>query len=159
MLKKLFFTLLLALTIPYTICLANLTQDDFTINGVNLITSSYDDVITTLGEPAKKTVDQQGEPALTYLTYKGLRVWTVNNSGQVAYILADGRDYETHRGIKIGATPYKVTKEYGDPLKENIRNHVYYVYKLNPTSGHRLYFDMTEGYVSRMIFTSLPTSP
>lgn len=156
---KICFVLLILIMVLSSVCFAAITQDDFTLNGVNLVNSKYDDVIAKIGVPKKKTFDEQGEQPRTYLTYSGLQVWMDNKSGQLAYMKADGNDYQTTRGIKVGGTPYKIIKEYGEPQKQKIKGHLYYIYKMNPESAYRLVFDMTEGFVSKIILTSLPDNP
>ena len=154
--RRILLILLLVLA-PVTVGFASIDQDDFTINGVNLLTSNYDDVITKLGKPSKQKSDEQGEK-LTYLTYGGLHIWTAGD-GQISYMRIDGSDYQTKRGVKVGGTPYKVVKEYGQPLKQTIHGHSYYIYKVDVQAKDRLIFDMSEGYVSQIIFTRVVDNP
>ncbi|MCE5285797.1 MAG: DUF4309 domain-containing protein [Pelosinus sp.] len=146
------------LVMGVNLCFADVNTTDFTFNGINILTGSYQDIMTKLGEPKKKIVDETGSPAFTYLSYPNIHIQTYNDSGKIAFVKIEDRDYKTARGIAIGSTPYKVVKEYGQPEKLNI-GHIYYVYKLADAAGYRLMFDMTDGYVTRIIFTNLTDKP
>jgi hypothetical protein len=134
---------------------AEVNSADFTFNGVDILTGKYEDIIAKMGEPKKKTVDEAGTPAFTYLLYPDIHIQTYNDSGKIAYIKIEDRFYNTARKIAIGSTPYKVVKEYGQPAKEKFRGHIYYVYKLTDAAGFRLLFDMTDGYVKSIVYTNL----
>lgn len=144
------------LLISINVCFAAITVNDLTINGITLLSSKYDDVLAKLGEPKRKSVDEEGQPPLTHLAYAGFHASLVTPSGQVVYMMIDSNDYSTVRGVKIGATPYKVVKAYGQPQKSIIEGHVYYIYNTEPASESHLVFDMTAGYVSKIIITNLP---
>jgi hypothetical protein len=146
--------LCLLITAAVSTCSAALTQADFTIRGVNLLTDKYGDVIRKLGEPRQKIDGPQDIPQ-TYLLYSGLRVSMLNDSQRIAFIRIDGRDISTKRDVKVGATPYKVVKEYGTPEEQELGGHIYYIYRLNPGSEDCIAFDLSEGYVSRIILTRL----
>ena len=96
---------------------------------------------------------------MTYLTYTNLQIWLNRKSGQIVYLKIEDRDTQTARGVKVGATSYKVIKEYGQPQKQMIKGHMYYIYRLNAADSYRLLFDLTEGYVNRIILTHLPDNP
>lgn len=138
------------------VCFAAITANDLTINGVTLLSSKYDDVLAKLGEPKRKSIDEEGQPPLTHLAYVGFQASLITASGQVVYMMIDNSDYSTVRGVKIGATPYKVVKAYGQPQKSIIDGHVYYIYNTEPASESHLVFDMTAGYASKIIITNLP---
>lgn len=156
---KVVLILNILLILGSNLCFAEVKSADFAVNGINIITGKYEDILTTMGEPKRKTVDEEGNPAFTYLTYRNMHIQTYNASGKIAYIKIEDRDYKTARGIAIGSTPYKVVKEYGQPHKENLRGHIYYIYKLPDNPAYRLLFDMTDGFLSRIIFTNLADKP
>ena len=158
MIKKIGITVMVFLFILITPCLAALTQNDFTVKGINLLSSNYDDIILKLGEPKNKINEEQGQPPLTHLAYRGFKISVVSDSGQIVHMVIDNGDYQTNRGVKVGATPYKITKAYGQPYKTVLRGHVYYIYDTEPAGANRLIFDMTEGYASKIIFTNMPLS-
>lgn len=135
-------------------CFASVCQQDFTINGINL-NDKYEKIIQVMGKPTKQ-IEDEGQLSLIHLSYPGLKISVKNKEGKIVYIMADTADYQTHRGVKIGATPYKVMKAYGQPAKAIIKGHIYYIYDTDPQSGDRLVFDMTNGYVSKIILTNMP---
>ena len=159
MTKKICIALLGIIIMLTGICSAAVTQEDFTVNGVNFVTGNYEDVIAHFGAPHKKRVEDQDDPPMTYLTYTNLTIWLNNRSGQIVYLKMEDRDAQTARGVKVGGTSYKVIKEYGQPERQKIKGHMYYIYHLNADDQYRLLFDLTEGYVSRIIFTNLPDNP
>jgi hypothetical protein len=142
-----------------SLCFAEVNAADFTFNSVDVLTGKYEDIIAKMGEPKRKAVDETGSPALTYLLYRNIHIETYNDSGKIAYIKIEDRDFKTVRGVAIGSTPYKLVKEYGQSEKVNLNGHIYYVYKLADTACTRLLFDMTNGYVSRIIFSNLSDKP
>lgn len=154
---RIILLVLLLTFMPVSMGFTAITQDDFEVKGINLLTSTYDDVIAKLGKPSKQKVDEEGEK-LTYLTYGGMHIWTAGD-GKISYMRIDGNDYQTKRGVRVGGTAYKVVKEYGEPQKQIIRGHSYYIYKLDPLDKNRLIFDMSEGYVSQVIFTRMLDNP
>ncbi|MPL68031.1 hypothetical protein SDC9_13735 [bioreactor metagenome] len=156
MIKKICFMVVAVLILVMATCFAAVTPADFTVRGISLGSSSYDDIVANLGEPKKKFEDEQGQLSLTHLSYPGLKIAVVSEGGPVVYMLIDNGDYKTQRGVKVGATPSKLTKEYGQPQKSMINGHVYYIYDTEPVSKSRLIFDMTDGYASKIIFTSMP---
>lgn len=156
MIKRVSITVMALLIILITPCLAAVTQSDFTVKGINLLSSNYDNIVAKFGEPKKKINEDQGQPPLTHLSYPGLKISVVTESGRIVHMVIDNGDYQTNRGVKVGATPYKVTKAYGQPNKNVLRGHVYYIYDTEPAGANRLIFDMTEGYASKIIFTSMP---
>lgn len=156
MIKKVSITVMTMLIILITPCLAAVTHNDFTVNGINLLSSNSDNVVAKLGEPKKKLNEDHGQLPLTHLSYPGLKISAVSNSGEIVNMVIDNGDYKTNRGVKVGATPYKVTKAYGQPIKTILRGHVYYIYDTDPVGLNRLIFDMTEGYASKIIFTKMP---
>ncbi|NLP40796.1 MAG: hypothetical protein GX348_01115 [Veillonellaceae bacterium] len=149
-------TLIVVLTMLLTPCLAAVTHDDFTVKGINLLSSNYDSIVAKLGEPKKKINEEYGQPPLTHLSYPGLKISVISESGQIVHMVIDNGDYQTKRGVKVGATPYKITKAYGKPYKTVLRGHVYYIYDTEPAGANRLIFDMTEGYASKIIYTTMP---
>lgn len=156
---KIFLFLLICGLMNMQICLAGVIQDDFTVKGVNLFSSRYEDVIAKLGKPHKEKVEEEGKPAYTYLTYPGLSIWTVNETKGIVYMRIEGYDQQTKRGLKVGATTQKIIKEYGQPQKQNIHGHMYYVYPITGEVNGRLLFDMTDGYAGQIIFTAVPNLP
>jgi hypothetical protein len=152
---RLFVLLSIMLLMGVNLCFAEVKASDFTFNGVDILTGSYDDIITKMGQPKRKTADETGSPAFTYLVYRDIYIQANTDTGKITYIKIEDRAYKTVRGIAVGSTPYKVVKEYGQPEKVNIKGHIYYVYKLMDTAGYRLMFDMSDGYVSRILFTNL----
>lgn len=158
--KKQFFLLVLAVIFfTHSVCSAGIPKEDFLINEIDFINNTYEDVLVKLGPPKRQTTDEKGEPPLNYLTYPGLRVWTFIDTNKIAFILVDNNQFQTKRGIRVGGTSYKVIKEYGDPERQTIKGHRYFIYKTDSSPEKRLIFDMSEGYVSRIIITSLPNMP
>lgn len=156
---KSFLFLLICGLLNMQICLAGVVQDDFTVNGVNLFSSRYEDVIAKLGKPYREKIEEEGKPAYTYLTYPGLSIWTVNETKSIVYMRIEGNDQQTKRGLKVGATAHKIIQEYGPPQKQNIRGHMYYVYPITENVNGRLLFDMTDGYAGQIILTAMPNLP
>lgn len=141
------------------VCFAEVAKEDFTVDGVNLFASKYEDIVAQLGKPYKEKVEEQGQPAYTFLTYPGLSLWTVNDSKKLVYMRIEGYERQTKRGLTIGATSHKIIKEYGQPQKVNLRGHMYYVYPITGEVSGRLLFDMTDGYAGNIIFSALPNLP
>lgn len=154
-----FVLFLLLFLVGSQVCFAEVTKDDFTVDGVNLFASKYEDVLAQLGKPYKEKVEEQGQPAYTYLTYPGLSLWTVNETKKLVYMKIEGYERHTKRGVTIGGTAHKIIKEYGQPQKQSLRGHMYYVYTLHGDVKGRLLFDMTDGYVGNIIFSALPNVP
>lgn len=154
--KIIVFLACVLLLINANSCLAAITQEDLAVNGVRLLSSRYEDVLAKFGEPKRKSADENGQPPLTHLAYAGFHASVVSDTGKLVYMMVDNSDYSTIRGVKVGATPYKVIQAYGQPQKMNLRGHIYYVYNTEPAGDTHLIFDMTEGYASKIIFTNLP---
>lgn len=152
---KIIILLNFLLIMGMNICFGNVETKDFSFQGLNILSAKDEDIIAKMGEPKRKNVDDIGNPALTHLLYRNTYIKVYNDTGKIAYIKIEDRDYKTVRGISVGATPYKVVKEYGQPEKVNVNGHIYYVYKLTDVIGYRLMFDMTDGFVGRIIFTNL----
>lgn len=166
--KKIVFFLLLISFLFSSTALAALTQEDFTLYtikdssaplaGVNLVSGGYKELIAKMGEPKKQTEDSGEQPVL-YIIYPNLHLSLQSQTDKITYLRFDGKDYQTQRGIKVGGTAYKVIKEYGQPEKQLVKGHMYYIYTWDEKPAYRLVFDMSEGYVSRVIYTTLPTLP
>lgn len=156
MITRIGWTVALFLFFLSTNCFAAINPSDFDVNGISLGSSKYEDVLTKLGEPKSKFDDDQGQMVLTHMSYRGLKISVAQDSGRIVYMMIDNSEFKTQRGVKVGATPYIVTKLYGTPQKTIINGHVYYVYNTEQESSNHLLFDMTEGYVTKIIFTSMP---
>lgn len=157
--KKTVLWFILVLLFSTTICSAAVTRDDFAINGIQLLEDQRTDIIIKIGHSKKEITDDNRKPPMTYLIYPGIRFGTDNTSKQIVYMQIDTRDYQTKRGITVGGTNYKVIQEYGEPERQTIKGHRYYIYHLESDPMCRLIFDMSQGYVSRIIFSRLADIP
>lgn len=167
--KKIVTVLALLVLFLTNTVFAALQQEDFTLQkleerqkssliGVNLVTSTLADITGYMGEPKKKTEDSSEDPVID-MAYSNLHLSIYSQSNKMIALRFDGREYQTLRGIKVGATSYKVIKEYGQPDKQMIKGHIYYIYKWEQDPKYRLVFDLSDGYVSRVIYTTLPYLP
>lgn len=156
MLTKICCTITLMLFLLSTNCFAAINSSDFSVNGISLVSSKYEDVLAKLGQPKNKFDDDQGQTPLTHMSYRGLKISVAKDTGHVVYMMIDNSEYQTQRGVMVGTTPYKITKLYGNPQKTVIKGHIYYIYNTEPECANRILFDMTDGYVSKIILTSMP---
>nr|WP_092072497.1 hypothetical protein [Dendrosporobacter quercicolus]NSL48511.1 hypothetical protein [Dendrosporobacter quercicolus DSM 1736]SDM42966.1 hypothetical protein SAMN04488502_104220 [Dendrosporobacter quercicolus] len=156
---KVVFLLIVLLLCNAAAVSAAISAVDLAVNEIRPAASSYADVIAKFGYSKKQIVDTKHQPPVTYLIYSGLRIGLSGQEGPVAVLQLDTGQYQTSRGVKIGATAYKVIKEYGQPDQQIINGHRYFIYQLESAPEQRLIFDMSEGYVTKIIMTSLTDIP
>ncbi|MPN59057.1 hypothetical protein SDC9_206775 [bioreactor metagenome] len=157
--KKRILWLILPLLLWTAVCSAAVSQADFSMGEISLFSHKDIDIIEKFGHAKKQMTDDQRQPPLDYFIYPGIRFGIVQPTGEIAFMSVDTGAYQTVRGIKVGGTVYKVVKEYGEPERQTIKGHRYYVYRLESDPTYRLMFDMSEGYVSRIILTKLSDLP
>lgn len=138
---------------------AAINTADLTINGISLLKSNYADVIAKFGYSKKQIADTKYQPPVHHLIYSGIRIGVKDKEGPVVLLQIDAGRYQTSRGVKIGGTAYKVIKEYGQPDQQTINGHRYFIYRSDSVPEQRLIFDMSEGYVTKIIMTSLEDIP
>lgn len=129
---------------------------DFSYNKLK-VGMSYDEMVKIMGESKIKLMTFHDEYAVDEYVYKDIRIDLDVNSKKVVLISIKDKKYENNKGVKIGATLYKLNKEYGVAQKEIIGGKKYYIYSNNQNKEEKLIFDVTYGYVEKIIITDLPT--
>jgi hypothetical protein len=107
-----------------------------------------------LGESIVDTTHHAGGKKVVYYMYKhnDVAVGIDAASGKVCDIIISDKDYVLGNGIRFGATPHKILKEYGACAKRRINKLTYYVYE---AEEGKIYFEVNEGYLTKLRFTSL----
>lgn len=123
-----------------------------TYRGVRL-GDSREAALERLGKPRaeiERTVDGR---RMLYYFYADDRVGVDLADGRVADIRVVDRKFEAPGGVKIGATPHKIFKEYGKAQKTRENGQVYYLYRT--ADGARVLLDVSAGYLEEIRLTNL----
>lgn len=153
--RKILLLLVLFLSIN-SITFAMPEEVDFTYKNLR-IGMSYDEMVKIMGESQIKLMVFRDEDAVDEYVYKDIRIDFDVNSQKIILISIKDKKYENNKGVKIGATLFKLNKEYGAAQKEIIGGKKYYIYSNSQNNAEKLIFDVTYGYVEKIIITDLPT--
>lgn len=136
-------------------CLAFAAEPvDFTYKSIK-IGDSYDQMTKALGETSTEIDKVIAGKELTYYIYKDTRVGIVKADNSIADIRIGDKTYEARNGVKLGATPYKILKEFGKANRQHYYNQICYIYQNPNDAKEKLILDITEGYLREIRITNL----
>lgn len=153
MLKKILSITILCMMMMMQVFAAE--KVDFSYRGVEIGTS-YEAMTSKIGQPRMDISHLTDTAVVTYYIYgenNDTRIGIDETTKSVVDIRISDKSYETEKGVKIGATLYKLNKVYGKGEKERIGGKVYYVYQQN--EKERLMLDISQGYLNEIRITVL----
>lgn len=117
-----------------------------------------------LGDTRAQALEKLGKPRaeiertvegrrLLYYFYADDRVGVDLADGRVADIRIADLKFEAPGGVRLGATPHKIFKEYGKAEKTRESGQAYYVYRM--ADGARVLMDVSAGYLMEIRLTNL----
>ncbi|WP_455577415.1 hypothetical protein [Anaerosinus sp.] len=128
---------------------------DFSYRGIEL-GGSYEEMVNKIGQPRMDISHLTDTAVVTYYIYgenNDTRIGIDEATKKVVDIRISDKTYESEKGVKIGATLYKLNKAYGKGEKERIGGKVYYIYQQNEKD--RLMLDISQGYLNEIRITTL----
>lgn len=154
MLKKIILTAIAFCAFAVSVFAAS--PEDFTYKGIKL-GDPYETVAEKLGQPRVNFDYIVKDNIVTYYFYKGndMRIGIDRFTNKVVDIRVSDKAYATEKGVKIGATPHKILKEYGPANKERINGHIYYIYKNPQDEKQQLLLDVSQGDLEEFRITTL----
>ena len=123
-----------------------------TYHGVRL-GDAREAVLEQLGKPRAEIERTLDGKQMLYYFYADDRVGLDLADGRVADIRIVDRKFEAPGGVKLGATTYKIFKEYGKAEKVRESGQFYYVYRT--ADGARVLLDVSAGHLEEIRLTNL----
>ena len=127
------------------------SREDFCCKDIRL-GDSHQMVIDKLGQPKVDIEKIVEDRMIVYYIYKDFKVGIDKAKDTVVDMRLNDRDYTIKNGVKLGATPHKILKEYGKTTRERKNGHMYYIYY---NENQKLMFDISAGYLEEIRITSL----
>lgn len=153
-----FLAWLLFLASPALEAKGHVEDVDFSCRGVYLGDEERK-MLGIFGEPLfDRQVRVQGISVVYYSFPKGYDIGVSANTRKVMDIRVKDEKYQGRKGIRYGATPYKIKTTFGDKERRMIDGVIYYIYE-RPNHPHQrllLSVDSENGSLTSFRITSLP---
>ena len=151
--KKICSSLLLMMLMAVSVFAAE--KADFTYKGLQ-IGDTYEEMTQKIGTPRMDISHVTDNRVVTYYVYgeyNDTRIGIDEMTKKVVDMRIGDKKYTTEKDVKIGATPFKLNKVYGQGKKERIGGKVYYIYE--GEDSERLMLDISQGYLAEIRITTL----
>lgn len=150
--KRILLCLLLLLSFGGTALAAQ--AEDFSYQGLRL-GDSHAQMLEKLREPRTDIDKVVGGKNITYYFYKDTRIGIDGKKDAIVDMRIGDKAYVAKNGVKLGATPHKILKEYGKCSREHVEGHIYYIYHNEEDPAQKLMFDISEGHLGEIRITDL----
>lgn len=128
--------------------------EDFTYRGLKL-GDDHQTMIDQLGEPRVDVDHIVGDQVVTYYIYRDTRIGIDMETKKIVDIRIADKDYTAENGVKLGATPHKLIKEYGKAKRERIGGRIFYIYHQVLKPEEKLMLEISEGFLAEIRITNL----